>query len=306
MQNSESETTSASLKPQASSLHKCETLLLPDGYRNSLYCWEGSEQARDCLLYQHGIESHAGWFIDSAEAVNALGWPVVFAERRGSGRNSQDRGHAANYRQLLADVFCQAQYCRECWPGCRVHLAGVSWGGKLALAAAISRPDVFASLTMITPGLFPRVDLSTRDKLSVLVNHTIKPRTQLSVPLEDPRLFTDNLQRVTFIEQDQLRLHHVSAAFFWASYRLDKLIKRKGRRLSLPTHLMLGGADRIIDSERTRAWFDRCLAPAKDLSIFDASAHTLEFDRDNRPFLKAFAGWLDTDSQRERHSEKAL
>ncbi len=286
--------------------YKCESLLLPDAYSNSIYCWEGSKQARDCLLYLHGIESHAGWFIDSAREVNALGWPVVLAERRGSGRNSQDRGHAANYRQLLADVFCQAQYCRERWPACRVHLAGVSWGGKLALAAAISRPDLFASLTMIAPGLFPRVDLSARNKLSILVNHVIKPKTQLNVPLEDPKLFTDNPQRVTFIEHDQLRLHRLNADFFWASYRLDKLIKRRGQRLNLPTHLMLSGADRIIDTDRTRIWFDRCLAPAKHLSVFGESAHTLEFDRNNRPFLKAFVNWLENHSQREGHSEAAL
>ena len=286
--------------------YQCESFLLPDGYRNSFYCWEGSKQARDCLLYLHGIESHAGWFIQSAQAVNALGWPVVLAERRGSGRNSQDRGHTASSRQLLADVFCQAQYCRERWPTCRVHLAGVSWGGKLALASALRYPQTFASLTMVTPGLFPRVDLSTRNKLSVLVNHIIKPRTRLSVPLEDPQLFTDNPQRVTFIEQDPLRLHHVSAGFFWASYQLDKLIKRRGQRLTLPTHLMLSGADRIIDSERTQAWFERCLVPVKHLSVFESSAHTLEFGRDNQPFLKAFASWLDNHSQRECHSETAL
>lgn len=279
--------------------YTCESLLLPDGYRNSLYCWEGSQQARDCLLYLHGIESHAGWFIESAEAVNGLGWPVVLAERRGSGRNRRDRGHAHNYQQLLADVFCEAQYCRERWPGHRVHLAGVSWGGKLALAAAIRYPETFASLTMIAPGLFPRVDLSVKDKLTVLVKHVVKPRAQLSVPLEDAKLFTDNPDRIVFIEQDQLRLHKVSVSFLCASYRLDRLIKHKGGRLSLPMHLILSGADRIIDTERTRGWFDRCSGPEKHLSVFEDSAHTLEFHRGNVEFLKALTGWLNSHSQRE-------
>jgi len=279
--------------------YKLESLLLPDGYRNSLYCWPAREHPADCLLYLHGIESHAGWFIDSAQAVNNLGWPVVFAERRGSGRNSRDRGHAAGYKQLLADVFSEAQYCQDRWPNCRIHLAGVSWGGKLALASAIKYPQTFTSLTMIAPGLFPRVDLSGKDKLSVLLKHIIKPRASLRVPLEDPALFTDNPERIAFIEQDPLRLHHVSVAFFWASYKLDKLIKRKGCRLSLPMHLILSGHDRIIDTERTRTWFDCCLAPQKHLSFFEESAHTLEFDRDNRPFLQAFVRWLKDRSQQE-------
>ena len=125
--------------------YKRQRPLLADGYRSSFYCWDGHGHVGDCLLYLHGIESHAGWFIESASLMNTRGWPVVLAERRGSGRNTEDRGHARSCRQLLADVFCAARYCQQHWPTCRVHLAGVSWGGKLALAAAlnlskISRP----------------------------------------------------------------------------------------------------------------------------------------------------------------------
>ena len=280
--------------------YKCESPLLSDGYRGSFYCWEAQNQSGDCLLYLHGIESHAGWFIQSAEMVNARGWPVVFAERRGSGRSQQDRGHASGYKRLLADVFYAAGYCRDRWPNRRVHLAGVSWGGKLALAAALKRPELFASLTMITPGLFPRVDLSGRQKLAVLFEHLFKPKVKMPVPLADARLFTDNPEQIAFIEQDELRLHEVTASFFWASYKLDKLIERRGCRLTLPAHLLLAGADRIIDSDKTRAWFENCSAPEKKLSEFADSAHTLELAEDNSEFLRAFTDWLTDQAQQSR------
>ncbi|MCK4850891.1 MAG: alpha/beta fold hydrolase [Phycisphaerae bacterium] len=279
--------------------YRRERPLLADGYRSSFYCWDGHGRVGDCLLYLHGIESHAGWFIESASLMNARGWPVVLAERRGSGRNTEDRGHTRSYRQLLADVFCAARYCQQHWPTCRVHLAGVSWGGKLALAAALKRPEFFASLTMITPGIFPQVSLSAKQKLAVLFKHLFKPKAMLAVPLEDAKLFTDNPEQIDFIEHDELRLHRASVSFFWSSYRLDKLIQRKGHRLAMPVHLLLSGRDRIIDSEKTRAWFERCTAPEKYLSEFPDSAHTLEFARDNRGFLEAFGGWLDKQSQQE-------
>ena len=176
----------------------------------------------------------------------------------------------------------------------------MSWGGKLALAAALKRPDFFASLTMIAPGIFPRVSLSGKQKLAVLFKHLVKPKAMLPVPLEDAGLFTDNPQRVEFIEQDELRLGRASVGFFWASHRLDRLIKRKGGRLAMPAHLLLSGQDRIIDSEQTRAWFEGCAGPEKQVSEFPDSAHTLEFARDNSGFLEAFVGWLDTQSEKEQ------
>ena len=278
---------------------KCERPLLPDGYRSSFYCWDGQGQARDILLYLHGIESHAGWFVGSASAVNALGWPVVLAERRGSGGNSEQRGHAGGAKQLMSDVFSAARYCQHRWPNCRIHLAGVSWGGKLALAAAIKRPEFFVSLTMITPGLFPLVSLGTREKLAVLFQHLIKPKATLAVPLEEARMFTDNPERIAFIERDELRLHRASMGFFWSSYQLDRYIKRRGRRLAIPVHLMLSGKDRIIDSAKTRCWFEGFRSPGKHVSEFADSAHTLEFDEDNSSFLRALSDWLSEQSQLE-------
>ena len=277
--------------------HKHESPLLPDGYRGSFYCWDAQSQPGDCLLYLHGIESHAGWFLQSAEKVNAMGWSVVFAERRGSGRNKQGRGHASSHKRLLADVFFAAGYCRDRWPNRRVHLAGVSWGGKLALGAVIKRPELFASLTMIAPGLFPRVDLNGKEKSAVLFNRLFMPKAGMSVPLEDAKLFTDNPERIAFIEQDELRLREVSASFFWASYRLDRLIQARGNRVAVPVHLMLSGRDRIIDSDRTREWFESCSAPEKKLSEFPDSAHTLVFAEDNGSFLRALADWLAEKAQ---------
>ena len=162
----------------------------------------------------------------------------------------------------------------------------------MALGAVIKRPDLFASLTMIAPGLFPRVDLSGKEKLAVLFNRLFAPKAPMPVPLEDARLFTDNPERVAFIEQDKMRLREVSASFFWASYRLGRFVQARGDRVAMPVHLMLSGKDRIIDSDKTREWLAGCSTPEKKLSEFPDSAHTLEFAEDNSNFLQVFTDWL--------------
>ncbi|TKJ44787.1 hypothetical protein CEE35_06730, partial [Candidatus Aerophobetes bacterium Ae_b3b] len=85
----------------------------------------------------HGVQSHSGWYIGSAERLARAGVAVIAPDRRGSGMNSNNRGDTPNYRVLLEDVRRTVVEARRLFPGRPPHLAGISWGGKLATAFAL-------------------------------------------------------------------------------------------------------------------------------------------------------------------------
>ena len=69
------------------------TLLLSDDYRAYARYWEPKNPTA-AVLYHGGIQSHCGWFEQSASRLRDAGFSVLQFDRRGTGRNKLDRGHA--------------------------------------------------------------------------------------------------------------------------------------------------------------------------------------------------------------------
>ena len=276
-----------------------DTTALSDGYEAHARWWLPPSPSAG-VLYLHGIESHGGWFEASASRLAEAGLAVVLPDRRGSGCNQVDRGHARSPLRLLADVAEHTATLRQRAKVDRIHIVGVSWGGKLAAAAIAAMPEGFDSLTMIAPGLFPRVDLPIAMKGLVAAAAVMAPRTKFRIPLRDPTLFTENPCRQVFIRDDPLRLHAVTARFLVASRQLDWLARRLPRRsLAKPVRVFLAQQDRIIKNEPTRRYVRSLGAADAAIVEYRGASHTLEFEADPGGFVADLAGWLTELSGRQ-------
>jgi len=269
------------------------TLTLPDGYEAVVYVHEGrAPNALGPVLYLHGIQSHPAWFAGSAAALAARGHTVYQVTRRGSGENRRDRGHAASAGQLLDDVDAACRFVREQSGAERVHLIGVSWGGKLlaTYAAGDASREGIASLTLVAPGIVPRVDVSTSTKAAIAVSAIFAPRREFDIPLGDAELFTDNPPMQDYIRRDELSLRRATARLLFASGVLDHSIRSAPRgAVHVPTTLILSSRDRIIDSGAT-AEVVRRLTGGRCKVLELTGAHTLEFEADPSPLYRALAG----------------
>jgi len=266
-------------------------LLLADGYQTSVYVHSPQGGPRLPVLYLHGIQSHPGWFVGSAAHLAACGHPVFQVTRRGSGDNQRRRGHARSPGQILRDVNTACRFAMDRTGTERVHIVGVSWGGKLAGAWAIWKRRIVdpTSVTMIAPGICPRVDVGLVTKLGVCVSLLPAPRKRFNIPLNEVELFTDNEAMRDYLRRDGFRLHRATARFLFASRILDRMLARASRgSLAAPTTLILASRDRIIDNAATRKIVEHLAAGRAAVKEFDA-AHVLEFEPDPQPFYAALA-----------------
>lgn len=267
------------------------TIRLPDGYPAYARLWPAAD-ARGAVLYLHGIQSHCGWFEASAHRLAQAGFTVLQPDRRGSGRNTRDKGHAESSAQLIndalacADLLAERTACEKC------HVLGVSWGGKLAAAMHSTHPDRTASLTLITPGIFPLVGVSTAEMFRIGLSMVGSPNRLFDIPLNDPELFTSVPERIAFLVADPLQLHQATAGFYLASRRMDKIIAGLHKASPAPTHLMLAGDEHIIDNEKTRAFIVDLNWPNAVITTYQHSRHTLEFDPDRDAFLEDLVAWI--------------
>jgi len=264
---------------------------LPDGYEAYARYW-AAERTAGSDLYLHGIQSHCGWYEASAERLRQAGFSVLQPDRRGSGRNEQDRGHADDPGQLLDDAFACADELARRSGVRRHHLLGVSWGGKLAAAMYVTRPEPIASLTLITPGLFPIVDVTPLDKLRIGWAMLSDPHRRFAIPLNDPELFTDDSAWIEWLENDALQLHQATAGFFLASRRMDRTARRLGVAPPVPLHVLLAEDERIIDNAATRRFLREFAWPTVQITTYQGARHTLEFAAGRERYLDDLVNWL--------------
>jgi alpha-beta hydrolase superfamily lysophospholipase len=269
-----------------------EPLALRDGYAAHARWWLPARPGA-AIVYLHGIQSHGGWYEHHGADLARHDCAVLMPDRRGSGRNAASRGDIDRADRWLEDLADAVTAIRTRTGLERVHVFGVSWGGKLATAAANRRACDIATLTLIAPGIYPRVDLPGRDKMRVAWSLLADPHRHFPIPIGAAEMFTRNPHRLDYIRADELSLQTVTGVFLVNSRRLDRVAQR------LPTgdwrgdvHLQLAGNDEIIDNAKTRDWFGRLPGGDHRLSQYGQAAHTLEFEPDPQPIRDDARQWV--------------
>ena len=277
---------------------EARTFIASDGYPLHVAVWRPGGPPKGQIVILHGVQSHSGWYHRLGRTLASAGYAVSFPDRRGSGANSRERGHAGSWRRLVRDLVEWLESLRQAEPGLPIVVAGISWGAKLAVILAARHAQLVDAIAFICPGLHPRVGVSLRERLAIAWAVLTNRRKMFPIPLSDPALFTASPAGQAFIAGDALSLREATASLLTASVIIDLLVARAPARISQPALLMLAGHDRIADNVRTLAYF-RHLASADSLVIeYPEGHHTLEFEPDPSKYALDLARWADRHLQR--------
>jgi len=258
-------------------------VVLPDGYNAYARYWS-PPSPRGAVLYHHGIQSHCGWYETSAEHLREAGYAVLQVDRRGSGQNERDRGHAESADQLIADALAARDELIRRSGFTEHHVVGISWGGKLATVAYVTEPVGVASLSLVTPGLFPLVGVSKAEMARIGFAMLYEPEKRFDIPLNDSELFTTVPRWQTFVDTDPLTLRQCTASFYLASRRMDKIVARLTKCSPVRIHLMIAGDERIVDSEKTASFVRDLRWPDLRITRYEQARHSLEFEAERETY----------------------
>src|SRR6476620_3695912 len=96
-----------------------------------------AENAMGVLIHVHGIESHSGWFSETASTLSEQGYEIYTPDRLGSGLSDGNRGDVKSWRVWLRHVREIIEIARSENPGVPLFLAGSCWGAKVCLQMAL-------------------------------------------------------------------------------------------------------------------------------------------------------------------------
>jgi len=265
-----------------------------DGYELGYRLWV-PRNPRAIVVALHGIQSHSGWYGWSSSQLAEAGYVVAWVDRRGSGVNAVARGDAPHAERLVNDVVQFVAHLDGLGFGRLPRiLAAISWGGKLAAATTIRRPDLFAGLALITPGLCTKIRANPIQRAALRIANAVGAgRRMVPIPLQDPGLFTDDPASRDFIQTDPLTLHRVTVRFLNAGLALDRLVREGASTIERPVLLLLAGRDRIVDNDATIGLVESFGTRDRTVREYPSARHTLEFETNREEFIDDIRDWIE-------------
>lgn len=276
-----------------------EEFIASDGYRLQGRVWHPeNQQVRVILVMLHGIQSHSGWYEASCQQLCEYGASIYFFDRRGSGLNARDRGHATHWRRLVQDVVQLVTRIRfqrkDSKQPAPIVLQGMSWGAKLAAVVAAERSDLIDGLALLYPGIKAKVKATAVQQMQLSVAERMGIRDKrVPIPLNDPALFTADPDWQKWIQDDPLALHEVSVSFLLANRELDRRVDAAVEQIECPVFCQLAGQDQIIDNLATESCFSRIRFDRKTQISYPDARHTLEFEPDREQMTADYIKWLN-------------
>lgn len=256
-----------------------------DGYTTHYRLW-GPAHGEDVVVMLHGGMSHSGWQEPLAEAiVNRSAVSFIAADRRGSGLNTQERGHMDSAQRVLTDVIELLQELRASFT--RVHLAGWCFGGQIAsaVAAQVAESALISALILVAPGFFYNeryndvLWLSVDSARQAIAEFKLTPaasKAYIQLPLQATD-FTVRPDWQQFITDDTLRLTKVSEGTIHVSEEIAALAEQAFAHLGkIPTLVVLGTGDKLLDIERVREFVLR--HPSLTIENL-ATGHAVQFEQ---------------------------
>ncbi|MQA90842.1 MAG: alpha/beta fold hydrolase [Gemmatimonas sp.] len=262
----------------------------PAGYRIPVRRFGMDLPGRPVVLL-HGLQSHSGWFVQSARHVSSLGLPAHAFDRCGSGVNEGNCDAGPGLTGLLAEIDAVADGALAGTDHDSVHILGHCFGSIPALLYASEHgPDRVASLVLATPALYTHTDLPGHDKARVLWSLLTGRPTRVPVPLF-PEQFSERGEFVEFVRKDPLVLQEVSARFLNEVRRARKQLPEAARRLDVPLFIAMAGGDPICDNPRNRRLLKTVPAPTESHE-YAGARHILEFSRQRAAFFEDLSEWF--------------
>jgi alpha-beta hydrolase superfamily lysophospholipase len=269
-----------------------EPLRLPDGAELFLREWpvpDGVER-RGSLLFVHGLGEHSGRYAHVGERLAAQGLHVRGYDHRGHGESGGPRGSVPHPDALLDDL--RTVFDDLPADGDPPFLLGHSMGGATAARAATGGWVTPRGLILSSPAL--RISAGPLETGLLAVARRLAPDRAFPNRLPVGKLSHDP-REVAAYKADSLNHDRITPRLYDFLVDAGAAARRDASRFTIPTLLLVAGADALVDARGARELSAALPAGVGTLHWYDGFYHELfnEREPDRTLVLDDLAAWLE-------------
>jgi acylglycerol lipase len=264
-----------------------------DGLRLFWQAWiPASPQA--VLLIVHGLAEHSGRYEHVAERFAGRGYACYAVDYRGHGQSPGPRVHVSHFDLYLGDVRGLHRLAAGRHQGVPVFLVGHSQGGLIAIHYVFRHAAGLRGLVLSAPFLAVHADSAPPriKRLGARVLGRVYPSLVLPNPLDVTRLSHDPAVGEAYL-RDPLVSRKVSPGWFRAVRQAQREITARAPLLPLPSLIMAGSGDTLVDPQAIRRWAEQAPADRVEFVWWDGLYHELFNETAKEAVFSRVQAWLE-------------
>jgi len=210
------------------------------------------------LVITHGACEHGGRYVQLRERAAAAGWTTIAVDLRGHGNSTGDYVHVDRFDEYTDDLraVCEDQQL----PPERTVLLGNSMGGLITLRTVQSfwrdkGINLCSGMILTSPLLAIKHPIESWKKAVSGTLSKYLPRTRFRSTIDNSLLCHDPLILRRKVEDPLIR-STVTARWYCEVDRALQHAFAEADAIRVPTLVLQGGADHVVDPLATRAWVE--------------------------------------------------
>ncbi len=248
------------------------------------------------IVIIHGLGEHSGRYSEFAKYFSNIGYGVYAYDQRGHGRSNGQRGYLSSFQHLTGDLRCFLKLISIHEEAKPIFLFGHSLGGLVALRYAIEcnnkmgvhpRGLIVANATLKIVVKIPK----WKEVLSGFFARYI-PRLSLHNEL-DLNFLSHDPKVMESVQNDTLCHQRITARFYHEILFTIDWVKKNGELLRIPTYLLAGGEDRIVDPKGTEEFFRILECEEKELKNYPTLYHELIHEVGKEEVFLDIKKWME-------------
>jgi alpha-beta hydrolase superfamily lysophospholipase len=242
-------------------------------------------ERRGAVVLFHRGHEHAGRMAHLVDELDLPAFDVFAWDARGNGRSPGPRGFAPSFSALVRDADRFARHIRETHAVAAEDMAVVaqSVGAVIAAAWVHDYAPRLRAMTLASPAFDVRLYVPfARPGLSLLrrirgdfaVNSYVKARL----------LTHDEARRASF-DADPLIARPISVGVLLGLYEAADRVVADARAITVPTQLLVSGADFVVRHPAQHRFYERLGSPVKERHVLPGFFHDTLGERDRAPVV---------------------
>lgn len=237
-----------------------------------MWKWE-AEEAKGVMVIIHGAAEHHGRYKWLIEMWRLAGFHVIMGDLPGQGTTSRRRGHIQSFDEYIEAV---EEWIREAKNfELPIYLLGHSMGGLVCIRALQEKELDVKGVILSSPCLgVVKKPNKVMDILSKGLN-VLLPSLRFDLGLS-VKIATRNKEVQDMDENDTLYVTKVSVRWYRELVKaMEEAFNKIGKYPKVPTLVMQGGEDLIVDKAYVFKWFNQLMIPEKSYKEWEGFYHEI-------------------------------